>query len=215
LLIGGVDGQGAKLWNQNTGKEVDTDKGGPGPVALSDDNTPLHLAPNPKDRRSLLLWNVAEQRIIKEFKIPTEEEPEPFTIKTLPRLAITSNGKYIAASAALPNGKGTVFLWEVSSGKLLYNFAETARALAFSPDASVLAAADTDGRITLRSLPKGESMGTLNAGRKNINCSATVLREQSAAGLGICPAGRCGRRPSGAESSSTAGVMAGRPSRGR
>ncbi len=164
LLLGGLDKEGAKLWDSETDQLQISQQAGPGPVVFRADGTPLQIVA--KDRGSLLLWDMAQQQRVQEFQVPEKGEFDPWLV------AVTTDGSFVAAAVSLPNEKGVVVVWDTLSGKPLHQFPERATALAFSPDGTRLATGNADGQIAIWTLPKGERLATLAAGHTRIQCLA-------------------------------------------
>src|SRR5262249_12327557 len=74
LLLGGWDEEAnkeeARLWDVTNGDPVPSGQTGAGPVAFRTDGTPVQLVRHPKNRRSLLLWDVARRRPLRELAFP-------------------------------------------------------------------------------------------------------------------------------------------------
>ena len=102
-------------------------------------------------------------------------------------VALSPDGRQVASAGAGASGHGTVCLWEVATGALVWSADDlTARALAiaFAPDGSSLASASADGTLVLRDLHSGSALRTL-AGHQ---CGATSVAF-SADGTIVCAGG--------------------------
>ncbi len=176
LLMGGMTwpnkrSEPARLWDRDTDQLIVSRHGGKGPVAFGADGTPLQLVV-PREGTSLLLWDVAKQQTVQDLKFPAPDKPEPGSAPTVHALQLAADGSWVAASVALGAGKETLVVWDSVSGKLLHQWAVKSRALAFAPDASLLASGDQEGQITVWSLPKGQPVTSLKSGRAEIQSLA-------------------------------------------
>ncbi len=166
VAIGGMPEEPAKVWDRTTDQIVHVSKQtGPGPMAFGRDGTPLQLVATGEDRRTLRLWDVAKNRLVREFRLPGETAENAELA-----LAMTPDGGFVAAAVA--EGKGGLAVWEVSSGKTVYRDAAAARAIALSRDGSLLATGDDDGRIRLHTLADGKQAATFRGDRAAIYCLA-------------------------------------------
>jgi WD40 repeat protein len=170
MLIGGTaasidnrhQAEGAKVWDCASGHFVyKSSQLGPGPVGFARDGTPLHLVA--KDHSTLLLWDVAKNRNIREFRIAPGHQPEPLHQFNAPRMAMTPAGTLIAASPALPEDGKLLVIWEVATGEKLRSFPERATALAFSRDGKYLAAGNKNGQVKIWTVQDGYEAATLPA----------------------------------------------------
>jgi serine/threonine protein kinase/WD40 repeat protein len=181
LLIGGfpandsrrTKGEGAKVWDLQRDQVVHVSSQlGMGPVAFRADDTPLQLVANPKDRLTLLLWDVAKDKSLGEFRFPGDLPHEALTEENQPTLLLTPDGSFVAALATLPDQKEALAVWEAATGNLVYQSREAVTALALSPDHAFLATGDENGRITIRAFPKGEQVASFRDDRMAITCLA-------------------------------------------
>jgi serine/threonine protein kinase/WD40 repeat protein len=98
LLIGGVTESGrppepAKVWDSRTDVTIRSKQTGEGPVAFRADGVPLQLVV--KDQSTLLLWNVAKQESVSEFKVPATGRAQPkdaSELRVLPVLGASTMG---------------------------------------------------------------------------------------------------------------------------
>jgi serine/threonine protein kinase/WD40 repeat protein len=172
LLIGGM-GRGAALWDAATDRTETFPGGGSGPVAFRPDGTPVRLVlEGPAAWRCLQLRHLNGVEPLARFEVPREGEPEFLTSGLNPEMALAPDASLAALAIPWSDGTGHVFVWDGTTGNLRYQFEGRADALAFSPDASLLAAGDRDGRITVWSLASGQITARLQRERLAIRCLA-------------------------------------------
>ena len=178
LLLGGTNDQqtgkplrGAQLWEGGvTDLPRPSRQGGEGPVTFATDGTPLQLLV--KDRWTLRLYDMAGDRVQREFALGEKLPPEPVTSLTEIVLALSADGSRVAGSTDLPGGKGTLAVWDARTGQLLGRWDRKATALAFTPGGELLASGDKDGVVTIWS-PKGEKpLATLGPVRPEVGAIA-------------------------------------------
>jgi serine/threonine protein kinase/WD40 repeat protein len=142
-----------------------------GPVAFTTDGVPLQLVA--VDAYRLRLWDVDGQRSVREFtfaeKLPATPLDHP---DKLPTLALSADGRLVAASTKLPDGQGILVVWVATTGKEIARAAQRAQVLAFSPDNALLATGDGTGAITMRPLNQLDKGISLQAGRMRVHCLA-------------------------------------------
>jgi WD40 repeat protein len=155
LLVGGYAARGvthgAILWNLDTGARQTSTWARPGPVAFDVSGRALQVMLN-DDRRSGQVWDVAKEERILKFEFESSLPPALPEKASEPVLAIAQDGSLVAASMSFMDGETnrTLFgVWDVVSGKRLWQIEHPASALAFSPDASLLAAGGEEGSITI------------------------------------------------------------------
>lgn len=170
LLMGGTDvsrqcpAQPARHWNSLTDQLTLSGQVGAGPVAFGPDGTPLQLTS--RKGTSVLVWDMAKQRPIREFHFPPPLERQVID------LALTPDGTRVAALALVPGETGSLAAWEVASGQLLFHVQETAQHLAFAANGTLLATSNETERISLWSVPQGERQGELKGTRTGITSLA-------------------------------------------
>src|SRR5262249_5083154 len=137
---------------------------GSGVFAFRADGTPLQLVTS-KDRRSLILHDLAKAEVLRTFASPIDGA------STIVAWALTTDGSNVGASISTPDDSGLFAVWEATSGRLVRTIpARRPRDVALSPDARLLAGGDEDGGIILCPLPQGEPVTTLKGSRNPINC---------------------------------------------
>jgi WD40 repeat protein len=180
LLLGGTREIGpgradepAKLLDSETGQKVYvSEQPGPGPVAFREDGTPLQLVL--RDGPSLLLWDLAKQRPVREFRFGPRPDGAPVAMPKFPSLdepvlALSADGELAAASIPGLAGKGALAVWN-SLGERLFQQPEHATAVAFSPKGDFLATGSADGRVRCWSLPGGRPAETFSEGPLMVRC---------------------------------------------
>jgi WD40 repeat protein len=181
LLLGGVTAlpshnrpaEGAKVWDRQRDKMLHvSSQTCDGPVAFRADGTPLQLVADVRNRHAVVLWDVAGDRLVREFRLATGGPPEALTAYNHPALVLTADGATVAAAFPRPDKTAALAVWDAATGNLLYQTVDKASALAVAPGRTLLAQGDADGRIVIRSLPKGEILATLKADRAAITCLA-------------------------------------------
>jgi serine/threonine protein kinase/WD40 repeat protein len=172
LLIGGFTGddgvprEAAKVWEMGVFEPQKSTQPGSGPVAFrASDGAALQFVPDPRDWFTLRLWNVDKQALVREFKLADKPPPPGWHQRHSLTLAICADGSLVAGSAVdLINGNGTLRVWDVSSGNVVHTEEKGFRALAFTPDGSLLAAGDQQGKVTLWSREQNEKLAALSVG---------------------------------------------------
>jgi serine/threonine protein kinase/WD40 repeat protein len=181
LLIGGAvawrdrPASAARSWDAATGEMVVSQIIGPGPVAFAADGSALHLVVDPDDRLALTLWNLDRQKPAGKFKIPGEDEAVRVSPSNRPVLALSADGKLLAASARLRDGTVTLAIWDTATGKILRQapkIAAAVSAIAIDSQAGLAATGDEDGQITLWPLGAGAPIVMPRAGRTAVQCLA-------------------------------------------
>src|SRR5439155_14079584 len=180
LLIGGAlewKGKGewkprprspARLWDLAGDQTLRSEQIGPGPVAFGADGSPLQLVVDFKDRLTLRLWDMEQQKKVREFKIPAPDQAVPWSASNMPILALTPDGSLLAAAALLGDGKTALVLWDAQTGKMLRhipNIPKKISALAVNGESGLLAAGNEEGQITLWPIAGGPALEPLPNGR--------------------------------------------------
>jgi WD40 repeat protein len=168
VLIGGTGQDEAKIWDPRTDQLQSSGLRGSGPVTFSRDGIPWQLVAYPKDRLTLVLWDVANRRLVRELKVPRTGNTGPPELNDERKIALTADGAFAAATSALRDGTALVTLWETSSGQVVRQVNQTARdltAVAIAEDGSFVATGDSRGQVTVWPLPTGEPFALPSAGR--------------------------------------------------
>jgi eukaryotic-like serine/threonine-protein kinase len=177
LMIGGSNRfrreaeQPIRVWDSTTDQLQTTQVAGEGIFGFRADDTPLLLKFPRKDQSKAQLWDVTKAQVLRSFKSPLEGK------SAMTGFDLTPDATLVAASARALNEKGEpgdtgmIAVWDTASGREGFrSVTPRVRTLALAPDDSLIAAGDEDGNITVWSLPKGELIATLKAGRYGINC---------------------------------------------
>jgi serine/threonine protein kinase/WD40 repeat protein len=171
LLIGGADPRPAsadrkahptipaRILDLVSGDPILAKEVGPGPIAFLPDGTAVHVVVDQKDRLKLRLRVVQREEIIRDFRIPGEEKTTSLSPSTRPALAMTPDGRLLAASVQLADakGKGILVVWDVKTGKELRKVAgidKKLSALALNREAGLVVAGNEQGEINVWSLHK-------------------------------------------------------------
>jgi WD40 repeat protein len=170
LLLGGRNDlagrplDGARLWVDGLSSDQVSRRQGAGPVAFSPAGEPIHVvaAPGP----SLELWDLRAQKLISKCKFDTLSDCSPSPRLTLtdlgfPVAALSRDARVVAGTCRNETGAGMVAVWEVTSGQILMKVDEVADAVALAPGGELLAVSTVDGRISLWSIAKRQSIGQL------------------------------------------------------
>jgi eukaryotic-like serine/threonine-protein kinase len=141
-----------------------------GPVAFTPGGVPLQLAAGDSD--TVVLYDLGADRPLHSFRIPgaggADRDEAIRRAHPRPLLALAPDGSRIAAAARLAEDRGIVVAWDAAAGAELNRWRRVATAMAFSPDGSLLAAGDEEGRITIWSVPDGKAEFTLQAAPNEI-----------------------------------------------
>src|SRR5262249_37429646 len=116
------------------------------------------------DPSVLVLWDVIEQKQAQRFRFPGKDK------WTAHSFSATPNASLLAGAATAADGKEgkVVAVWEGVSGRLVHSAATAATDVALTPCGGRWGAGDREGRITVRSVPKGDVTATLRAGTTSI-----------------------------------------------
>jgi serine/threonine protein kinase/WD40 repeat protein len=187
LLLGGRnDSRGrpletAKIWDLDSGRLTLHGKAGPGPVVFDHDGTPVQLVC--QRGGAATTWNLAQEKLVSTCRLgpPVAQSPTRWLEHNalgLPILARATNGSVAAAAVAGGTGPGAVAAWDTASGRLLFRVAQAASALALAPGGNLLAGGNSQGQISLWTVPEGKETATLRMGSVAIHCLAFSLDGQ-------------------------------------
>jgi WD40 repeat protein len=101
------------------------------------------------------LWDARTGRLLRRLGDPAEQ---------VMAVALSPDGRHVAAGGASPKGSGVVRLWDTATGKQVWSTDDhTAEvlAVAYAPDGSAVATAAADGRLKLRDPATGAVRQTL------------------------------------------------------
>jgi eukaryotic-like serine/threonine-protein kinase len=178
---------GATLWDLAADLSHESSQIAPGPVAFrADDGAPLQLTAAGDKPLRLRLWNVAADKLLREFELPVKSNAEfETTWHDDPLLAMTADGRFAAAAVALfvRNAKtdkverspGVLLVWDAKTGAIVRRVedaGESITALSIDPDGSQLAAGHSDGRLVVWPLPSGDPQILPHADRATVRSLA-------------------------------------------
>jgi serine/threonine protein kinase len=142
-----------------------------GPVAFRPDGTPVQLVPDEGENGkpdTLSLIDLNTGKISTRFELPAGK----LGIRFFRQVGLSSDGTLAAAPVKQKDGRDSLMVWDAATGKSLKAFAWKSSAVSFSPDRTLVAAGDADGRINVWSLGSGEVIAQLGAGRTEVECLA-------------------------------------------
>lgn len=169
-LLATVGGDNAvRVWDAETGQEVQTLLGhGEGQitsVAFAPDS--ITVASGSWQDRTVRLWNAGTGELTRTINLPRGEHGHNYG--DLP-LAFSTDGRMLASGSG-DRTHHRVFLWDVTSGKLLHALSASTNSLAFAPKENLLAMAA--GRtIRLWNPITGQELPSLSGGSDD---AGTVL----------------------------------------
>jgi WD40 repeat protein len=102
------------------------------------------------------LWDARTGRLLRRLGVPADQ---------VMAVALSPDGRSVAAGAGSPDGQGVVHVWDAASGATVWSARDHAAevlAVAFAPDGSALASAGADGLIQLRDSRTGFVARTLS-----------------------------------------------------
>jgi WD40 repeat protein len=103
------------------------------------------------------LWDAQTGRLLRRLSDPADQ---------IMAVALSPDGRRVAAGGGSPYGKGVVHVWDAASGTPVWSVGDHAAevlAVAFAPDGSSLASAGADGLIQLRDAGTGSLARTLSS----------------------------------------------------
>jgi serine/threonine protein kinase/WD40 repeat protein len=171
--------QVVRIWDRDTDEKRTLTLKGDGPFAFRPDGTPWQLAQVGEDGRTLVLQDLAQEKVLRRFSSPRQDRP------FFADFAITPSGSHVAAlwQASKPedgvdppeNGPPVlIVVWDAATGKTIGMIDHPASTLklALAPDGRMLAVGDTQGNVALWTLPDGAPYASLSAGDNRIQCLA-------------------------------------------
>jgi serine/threonine protein kinase/WD40 repeat protein len=169
--MNGQPAQPARVINYRTGQMLHrSGRTDPGPVAFRED-VPLQFVADAQDPCQLLLWDVARQQAVREFRLPVPRGGVREQAAVV--LSMTADGAYVAATplddeAADVRSPGA--LWDARTGKILRPITVPASALAIRPDGRQLATGHKDGSIRVWDVASGRLVQQLESGGNRVHC---------------------------------------------
>ncbi|MCI0535546.1 MAG: serine/threonine-protein kinase [Verrucomicrobiales bacterium] len=179
LAVGGMTA-GVRLLSVKSGEWRIAGIDRPGRVAFHPDGMAGQFVA--QDHGSFLLWGADGQRSIREFKLSGLAPPGSWQSWVAVPTAIAPDFSSVAGAACFTDGDGKFAAWDVASGHLLLEGVGKVYSLAFSPDGSLLAAGDDDGRITIWSVLSRSLVTVLHDDRLSIRSLAFARDRSSSPG---------------------------------
>ncbi|MCI0541302.1 MAG: protein kinase [Verrucomicrobiales bacterium] len=164
VLLGRLT-NGPAAWNLETGAMIEVGASEPSGSYVSNNK----MWARPGKRSVWLFRGIKRSNPPEEYRFFDEENGENLSYKMRRPVVFSSDGSTMAACADLTNSSRVVAVWSLDARKRLLAREMLATALALTPDGSLLAAARTDGIISVWNLPEGEEVARLKAGRPTIH----------------------------------------------
>jgi WD40 repeat protein len=130
------------------------------------------------------VWDLRKGRMLRRLGDPADQ---------VMAVAVSADGRQVAAGAGISGGKGGVRLWNVQTGAVVWStidLAKEALSAAFAPDGAALAVGSADGRVTVFESKTGRVARTL-AGHEGGATSVTFTPDGKTI---ICGQGHGGAR---------------------
>ncbi len=128
---------------------------GGGPVAFQESGRPVQVLA--KDSQTIWYWDMTDQKLLREFRLPGQTAAEPLKPQNYPLMALSSDGSILAgAPTSVEKKERSLTIWDCQSGEVLVSIPNCCECVAFSPNGSILAASNGDGQIQLWS-PKAQA----------------------------------------------------------
>ncbi len=180
LLLGGKNdsngrkSEGAKLWEVDSERVTVSWRAGAGPVAFDRNGAPLQLTA--RDGRSLMLWNLSEQKLVREIALKPSPDPKVIVeprknVLGFPLLSLSRHGD-VGAAAVTVDGRGSAVVWSNATGETLFCFDRRTTALTLAPRGNLLAAGDDQGSVALWTVPEGKRLGAFQMSASAIHTLA-------------------------------------------
>jgi serine/threonine protein kinase/WD40 repeat protein len=166
FVIGGLDDsrgnsvRTATLWEMEGDKKGESPLRGEGPVGFAPDGTPLQVV---FQDPHVVVWDMARKKDVRRLYFADIGKRDSKTDS--PTLVLADNAALVGISARVEGKKGKTIVWEVGSGKVVFEVDEYADVMAFSRKGDLLAAADVErNRVVVRSLSDKTTLLSIPAG---------------------------------------------------
>ncbi len=166
LLMGGL-GDGAKLWDADSGK-IQTALGTNwGPVAFLANGTATQLLYD-EGRHVLVLADVVNSRTVTEWKVPLEFAFIPIGQELCKLAVLTPDGAACIVTLKTADGRESVVALSATGAHVLGAPSTHVTAMTVSTDGSLVAVADSTGKISVWKTQDGTGVTEFMAGRSEI-----------------------------------------------
>jgi serine/threonine protein kinase/WD40 repeat protein len=162
--------EGVTIWDSKTDQQTELPQpvhDAYGPIRYQHDGTPVQLVWNKNDATVVVVWDLAAANAVHRLECPF-----PLETNTVIAWSLTAGGMYAGIVVADPQGQRQVLVWQSESGNLLAKLPTKCTNLEISPDGGLVAISDSEGRLEIWSVTKGEWITTLPAGHASISCMA-------------------------------------------
>jgi serine/threonine protein kinase/WD40 repeat protein len=157
---------GTRVWDGTSRPPAALADAGEGPVGFEPSGRPVQLQCR-RDEGTLMLKALGRGEVIQRFEIPGRIEGQD-----LPSVAMQPDGSLVAAAARSRDEPGVVLVWDGRTGERLQKLAGRAECLTFSPDGTLVAGGEGNGRVNVWELTSGRVVATLRNSSMPIRCLA-------------------------------------------
>jgi eukaryotic-like serine/threonine-protein kinase len=169
LLMGGL-GDGAKLWDATTGKLQSATGTNLGPVAFLADGTATQLLYD-EGGHSLVLAGVENSQPVSEWKLSSSMSSQSNRLETLKHAVLTPDGAMCVVVLKTVEGRERVVVLSANTPRTLGNPLAVS-AVAVSTDGSLVAIAESAGKVSVWNTHDGTRIAGFMASRNEINSLA-------------------------------------------